>query len=101
MHIRGVSPTPTFKAPYHRNNFGGTVGGPIMHDKSFFFFSYAGLRQVQGGTVTGATVPTAAERLGDFTADTTLTTLIYTPGTKHAVRELGEWSQRWPRLPAR
>ncbi len=50
------------KAPYHRNNFGGTFGGPIMHDKAFFFFSYAGLRQVQGATVTGAVVPTAVER---------------------------------------
>jgi hypothetical protein len=58
------------KAPYHRNNFGGTFGGPIKKDKSFFFFSYAGLRQVQGGTVSGANTPTAAERLGDFTADT-------------------------------
>ena len=57
-------PAPTFKAPYHRNNFGGTFGGPIKHDKSFFFFSYAGLRQIQGSTVTGAVVPTAAERLG-------------------------------------
>ena len=26
------------KLPYHRNNFGGTLGGPIMHDKAFFFF---------------------------------------------------------------
>ena len=58
------------KNPYHRNNFGGTFGGPIKHDKAFFFFSYAGLRQVQGATVSGANVPTAAERLGDFTADT-------------------------------
>ena len=58
------------KAPYHRNQFGGTVGGPIKHDKAFFFFSYAGLRQVAGAAVTGAVVPTAAERLGDFTADT-------------------------------
>src|ERR1035437_1325889 len=58
------------KSPYHRNNFGGTFGGPIKHDKAFFFFSYAGLRQVQGGSVTGGVTPTAAERLGDFTADT-------------------------------
>jgi len=29
------------KAPYHRNNFGGTFGGPIKHDKAFFFGSYA------------------------------------------------------------
>jgi hypothetical protein len=57
------------KSPYHRNNFGGTFGGPIKHDKAFFFFSYAGLRQVQGGSVTGGVTPTAAERLGDFTAD--------------------------------
>ena len=81
-------PAPTYKAPYHRNNFGGTVGGPIKHDKSFFFFSYGGLRQIQGAPVTGATVPTAAERQGDFTADTTLTTLIYTPGKPHTAANL-------------
>ncbi len=57
------------KSPYHRNNFGGTFGGPIKHDKAFFFFSYAGLRQVQAAPLTGAVTPTAAERLGDFTAD--------------------------------
>jgi hypothetical protein len=76
------------KSPYHRNNFGGTVGGPIKHDKAFFFFSYAGLRQVQGSPVTGGVVPTAAERLGDFTADTTLTTLVYMPGTTHVAANL-------------
>jgi hypothetical protein len=58
------------KSPYHRNNFGGTFGGPIKHDKAFFFGSYAGLRQVQAAPLTGAVTPTTAERLGDFTADT-------------------------------
>jgi hypothetical protein len=74
------------KAPYHRNQFGGTVGGPIKHDKAFFFFSYAGLRQVAGAAVTGAIVPSANERLGDFTADTSLK--VYNPkpaGTSAAV----------------
>jgi len=71
------------KNPYHRNNFGGTFGGPVKHDKAFFFFSYAGLRQVAGAPVQGGIVPTAAERLGDFTADT-LTSPIYMPGTKKA-----------------
>jgi hypothetical protein len=71
------------KNPYHRNNFGGTFGGPVKHDKAFFFFSYAGLRQVAGAPVQGGIVPTAAERLGDFTADT-LTGPIYMPGTKKA-----------------
>ena len=52
------------KSPYHRNQYGGTIGGPIKHDKAFFFFSYGGLRQVQAGNVTGGVVPTAGERLG-------------------------------------
>jgi hypothetical protein len=64
--------------PYHRNQFGGTVGGPVVHDKAFFFFSYAGLRQVVGQLLSGALVPTANERLGDFTADTFQ---VNTPGT--------------------
>jgi hypothetical protein len=57
------------KAPYHRNQFGGVVGGPIKKDKAFFFFSYGGLRQVVGTYESGGRVPTAAERLGDFTQD--------------------------------
>ena len=78
-------------APYHRNNYGGTIGGPIKHDKAFFFFSYAGLRQVQAGGVTGATPPTAAERLGDFTGDmpggaAPLTNPIYMPGTSKTTK---------------
>ncbi|MGA7342319.1 MAG: TonB-dependent receptor [Terracidiphilus sp.] len=56
-------------APYHRNQFGGVVGGPIKKDKAFFFFSYGGLRQVVGAYESGGRVPTAAERLGDFTGD--------------------------------
>jgi hypothetical protein len=57
----------TLNAPYHRNQFGGTVGGPIFRDKAFFFFSYAGLRQTVGTFLSGGEVPTALERLGDFT----------------------------------
>jgi hypothetical protein len=58
------------RLPYHRNQFGGNFGGPIKHDKAFFFFSYAGLRQITGVGLTGGVTPTAAERLGDFTQDT-------------------------------
>ncbi|HEX4312013.1 MAG TPA: TonB-dependent receptor [Acidobacteriaceae bacterium] len=72
----------TSKAPYHRNNFGGVLGGPVLRDKAFFLFSYAGLRQVVGQQLTGGVVPTAAERLGDFTADTFK---VYMPGTKTQV----------------
>lgn len=72
----------TLNAPYHRNNFGGVIGGPIVRDKAFFFFSYAGLRQVVGQFLSGGVVPTAAERLGDFTADSFKVNM---PGTKTQV----------------
>jgi hypothetical protein len=51
--------------PVHRNNFGGTIGGPIIKNKAFFFFDYDGTRQSYMGTYQ-AGVPSAAERTGDF-----------------------------------
>jgi hypothetical protein len=52
--------------PMHRHNFGGTVGGPIFKNKTFFFFDYDATRQSSAGTYQ-AGVPTEAERNdGDF-----------------------------------
>jgi hypothetical protein len=51
-----------------RNQFGGTLGGPIVHDKTFFFVDYQGSRQVAGAT-TIQTVPTLLERAGNFSQD--------------------------------
>lgn len=59
------------KAPFHRNQFGATIGGPIRRDKTFFFFSYSGLRQTTSSFLNGAIVPTALERAGNFTASAT------------------------------
>src|ERR1700728_1031074 len=42
-------------------------GGPIIKDKTFFFFSYEGLRWVQSGSAVG-TLPTQAQRNGDFSS---------------------------------
>jgi hypothetical protein len=56
--------------PLEQNQFGGTIGGPVKRDRAFFFGYYEGLRNRQGVT-TSATVPTAAERRGDFSAMTT------------------------------
>jgi len=72
----------TLNPPYHRNQFGGTVGGPVKRDKAFFFFSYAGLRQTVGQFLSGGVVPTALERQGDFTQSKVIP---YYPGTKTKV----------------
>jgi hypothetical protein len=52
--------------PLHRNQYGGTVGGPVIHNRTFFFGSYSGLRQITSNFLTGAIVPDAAERGGNF-----------------------------------
>jgi Carboxypeptidase regulatory-like domain/TonB dependent receptor-like, beta-barrel len=55
------------KTPLRRSQFGGTLGGPIRHDKAFFFGSYEGFRERRGSTLIG-NLPTAAMRQGDFSA---------------------------------
>ena len=51
----------TAKGELRLNQFGASIGGPIIRNKIFFFGDYEGLRVVQG-TVSTATVPTLAER---------------------------------------
>jgi hypothetical protein len=67
--------------PLRRNQFGGTLGGPIIKNKTFFFLSYQGLRQLSSFFFTGATVPTAAERTGNFTGVVTALPIQYTCGS--------------------
>ena len=51
--------------PLKQNQFGGTLGGPIRKDKTFFFAYYEGFRNRQGETQS-ATVPSLLERQGNF-----------------------------------
>jgi Carboxypeptidase regulatory-like domain len=53
------------KREFRVNDVGGSLGGPILRNRLFFFSSYHGLRNNQGQT-TRATVPTALERVGNF-----------------------------------
>ncbi len=60
---------PAPKPEFRQNQFGGTLGGPIRKDKTFFFGSYEGRRIVQGILSQPISVPTSAELTsGDFSA---------------------------------
>ncbi len=58
----------TVKPQENQNQFGGTFGGPIKKDRTFFFTSYEGRRVRQGQSGETVLVPTPQERTGDFTA---------------------------------
>jgi Carboxypeptidase regulatory-like domain/TonB dependent receptor len=53
---------------FHRNQFGATIGGPIIKNKLYFFAYYEGLRQATPATFGPVTMPTTNERTGVFTA---------------------------------
>jgi hypothetical protein len=57
----------TSRQPYHQNQFGATLGGPIIKDKTFFFVDYEGLRIIQALPQLSF-IPTPAEIGGDFSS---------------------------------
>ncbi len=70
------TPVNTAKPEFRRNQYGGTIGGPIARSHLFFFADYQGQKQ-NIGVVRTSTVPTVPERSGTFTG----VAKIYDPST--------------------
>lgn len=87
----------TSKAAYNQNQFGGTFGGPIRKDHTFFFVSYEGNRIRQGQSGQTVAVPTADERTGVFAgafggsiqSPFVASTLLGRPGCQQAITQGG------------
>ena len=54
------------RATYERNQYGGTLGGPVVRDKVYFFADYQGTRMTQGVETGLISVPSLQDRSGDF-----------------------------------
>jgi hypothetical protein len=68
------------RATFQQNQYGGTVGGPVKRDRVFFFADYQGQNTVQGLETGLVSVPTGANRVGDFSD----------PANKNAVQLTGK-----------
>lgn len=81
FNARNVFTTAGSRKPmYRRNLFGATLGGPVLHDRLFFFADYQGILQRIGVTRI-STVPTLNERAGNFSG----VSKIYDPSTTTTV----------------
>src|ERR1700758_2587483 len=77
------SARPDFK----QNQFGGTFGGPLRRDRTFFFASYEGRREIQGISSGQVIVPTDEERSGDFSAGPAFAGILQSPTVAQALNQ--------------
>ena len=66
----------------HQNQYGANLGGPVLRNKLFFFFSWEH-ESLSSATPTSYVMPTTAELNGDFSSDPQV---IYDPNNRPAVR---------------
>ena len=77
LNARNYFAQPGRKPEYRRNQYGATLGGPVQHNRTFFFADWQGTR-LRTGLTRQTVVPTDAQRNGVFTA------AVFDPSTKTA-----------------
>jgi hypothetical protein len=90
------APADSARPVFRRNQFGGTIGGPVQKDRTFFFADYQGTRQ-EIARVRISTVPTLLQRQGIYTeAVSGKVPVIYDPATTQPVAGGGFTRQKFP-----
>src|SRR6202022_499687 len=81
--------------PFHRNQFGSTVGGPIVKNRAFFFLDYEGFRQIRN-IPTFLTIPSLSQRQGILPVALTnpLTGKSYPAGTQIPASDIQPWARQ-------
>lgn len=92
-YVFGQRPSTFVQPTFHRNQFGATLGGPMMKDKLFFFVDYEGLRQAQG-FLNFYSVPSTNDRLGILPVSVVnpLTGVVYAANTQIPVAQLNPFA---------
>ncbi|HEY4359561.1 MAG TPA: carboxypeptidase regulatory-like domain-containing protein [Bryobacteraceae bacterium] len=92
-YVFGARPSNFQKPTLHRNQFGVTIGGPLIKDKLFFFGDYEGFRQKQG-FLGNYSEPSASDRTGilGVTVTNPLTGAVYPANTQIPVAQLNPFA---------
>jgi hypothetical protein len=69
------------KPVFKQNQFGGVIGGPVIRNKAFFFFSYQGTRLREGQTFTSTVPSRDIKERGDFSKQPAIRRNVYDPAT--------------------